>query len=83
MVQAAKVALTLNILFPSNVALKASAHAFMHGEIYYNAMPHFPVGCTVKFSLKDHREKTYDKHSTGASTWAFCLSTPTAISFRM
>ena len=55
--------LTLNLMRPSNVAPKISAHAYMHGQFNYDAMPLAPMGCAVQLYLKPHRRKTWGKHS--------------------
>ena len=47
--------LTLNLLRPSNIAPKVSAHAYMHGQFDFNAMPLAPMGCSIQMYLKPHR----------------------------
>ena len=55
--------LTLNLLRPSNVCPNVSAHAFMHGQFDYNAMPLAPLGCAVQLYLKPHRRKSWGQHA--------------------
>ena len=58
--------LTLNLVRPSNVAPKVSAHAYMHGHFDFNATPLAPLGCQVQMYLKPHRRTSWGKHaSTG------------------
>ena len=56
--------LTVNLVRPSNVAPKVSAHAYMHGHFDYNATPLAPLGCQVQLYLKPHRRTSWGKHAS-------------------
>ena len=56
--------LTLNLVRPSNVAPKVSAHQYMHGTFNFNTTPLAPLGCQVQMYLKPHRQTSWGKHAS-------------------
>ena len=48
---------TLNLMCPSNIAPKVSAHAYVHCQFDYDAIPLAPMGCAMHLYLKSHWQK--------------------------
>ena len=58
-----QVDLTLNLLRQANAAPKVSAHAYLHGQHDYNAMPLAPLGCAVQMHDKPNNRTTWAPHA--------------------
>lgn len=55
--------LTLNMLRPSNVAPKVSAHTYIYGVHDYNKMPLAPLGCAVQCFVSPEERTSFGSHS--------------------
>jgi hypothetical protein len=59
--------LTINLLQQSNVALKLSAYAHVHGQHNYMKWPFALLGCVVMAHVKPKNQQTWDVHADTGS----------------